>query len=354
MEELQSSDFTGAINNVLLSLDVSGREMITMLGGVDGLGFKLLGVLFLIMVFYNIILFMLEGSGRIMVDITKLTITWVILASMIAAWTSPAASGVMKNVSVAGFFLNTIPGMSDTFTKDQRATETIVAKHVESMGNAFRVLLKEQRVGQEARESADDSMWDRTWRSAKMATFGWFMALQDGLGVLISSIILLIACGFILWSLLTFVFVLNAGQVMLYIGLALGPILVPFLLVDSLSFLFNGWLRFMISAALYKVIAVLVAILALGAVDQVSLYSKDVATGDESIYFLSLMVLFFAMLGKQLMGMASNIATTLASGGVNSGGTGDSGALVMMMARTRSGIKLQPKEPKPPKPPKSK
>ena len=124
---------------------------------------------------------------------------------------------------------------------------------------------------------------------------------------------------------------------MLYVGLALGPILIPFLLIPNLSFMFNGWLRFMISAALYKVIAVLVALLALGAINKVADYSANLATKDESIIFLSLMVLFFAMLGKQLMGLADNMATSLATGGANSGGAGDSSKLVMFGSRMGSG-----------------
>ncbi len=327
------SDVTGAVSNVLESLDMAGRDMIGVLGGTGGLGFQLLGVLLVIMFLYHTIIFMLEGNGRVMVDLTKLTITWVFLASMLAAWTTPATTGgVMKDVSVSGFFLNAIPELANKFTKDQNATEVVVQKHVEAMGNAFKVLLKEQKYEPSPDEGLGSKImnYGKEWVQSKLEIL---FVLHDAVGLIISSLILIIASGFILWSLLTFVFVLNAGQVMLYVGLALGPILIPFLLIPNLSFMFNGWLRFMISAALYKVIAVLVALLALGTINKIADYSANMATKDESIIFLSLMVLFFAMLGKQLMGLADNMASSLATGGANSGGAGDSSKLVMFGSR---------------------
>lgn len=341
---MANTDIVGSVNNVLQSLDAAGQGMIGTLGGTGGLGFQLLGVIFGIMFFYNMIIFLLEGNGRIMVDITKLTITWVILASMLAAWTSPASEGFMKNTSVTGFFVNTIPGLANSFTGGTNPTATIVDKHVSAMGNVFKVLMKEKSFEAEAPEG-QRSVSERVMNFADGMAFNIkqsFNLISDISGTFVSFFILVLAAFFILWSLLTFVFVLNAGQVMLYIGLALGPVLIPFLLIQNLSFLFNGWLRFMISAALYKVVAVLVALLCLSTIDQITNYSANMATGDESMIFLSLMVLFFAMLGKQLMGLSDNIASTIASGGANSGGSGDSGKILMTIARGRMGGEKTP------------
>lgn len=337
MDNFSSTDMTGALSNVLEALDMAGRDMIGVLGGAGGLGFQLLGILLVIMVLYHMIIFMLDGNGRVMVDLTKLAITWMFLASMLAAWTTPATTGgVMKDVSVAGFFLNAIPSIADKFTKNQNATQVIVDKHVAAMGNAFKVILKEQQYEPKPDEGLGSKIinYGKNWVQEKIQ---WAFIVEDAVGLIISTLILIVASGFILWSLLTFVFVLNAGQVMLYIGLAIGPILIPFLLIPKLSFLFDGWLRFMISAALYKIIAVLVALLALGTIDHIATYSANMATKDESIIFLSLMVLFFAMLGKQLMGLADNISTSLSSGGANSGGAGDSSKLVMFGSRMGGG-----------------
>ncbi len=49
---------------------------------------------------------------------------------------------------------------------------------------------------------------------------------------------------------------------MLSIAVALGPVMLPWLLVGPLSFLFDGWLRFTLTAALYKLLGVVIITLA--------------------------------------------------------------------------------------------
>lgn len=334
MENLPTPDMTGAISNVLESLDVTGLAMIGKLGGIEGLGFQLLGILFVIMFLYHVIIFMLEANGKVMVDLTTLTFKWVILASMLVAWTAPASTGVMRDVSVAGFFTKIIPAISDKFTPNKNATAEIVDKYVGAMSNVFKVILKEENE-----PNPDQGLGSRLYNSSKKWVEDRFQIswIFDAVDLLTAKIIILVAAFFIMWSLLTFVFVLNAGQIMLYIGLAIGPILIPFLIIQSLSFLFNGWLRFMIAAALFKIIAVLVALLALGTIDEITNYAMHMNTKDESMIFLSLMVLFFAMLGKQMMGLVDNISASLSSGGANSGGAGDSSKLVMFASRIGGG-----------------
>lgn len=327
-----------ATSDVLHSLDVAGSEMIGKLGGADGLGFKLLLVLFGIMFFYKVIIFMIDSSQKIMVDVTKLLITFSILASMLAGWTSP----INSTVSVSGFFLNTIPAVAEVFTDDKNPTSEIVDLHSNAILELYKVISpddgKEVSIVNRMINALPGVGFAKKVASGVVNGKGVGEAVVDTafepINILISTVILLIAAFFILWSLLTFVFVLNAGQVMLYIGLALGPILIPFLLIPNLSFLFNGWLKFMISAALYKVIAVLVGMLAIGTVKQIVVYASGAGHEGESLIFMSLMVLFFSMLAKQLMGLADNMASSLATGGANSGGTGDSGSVVMMTTKT--------------------
>lgn len=288
------------------------------------------------MFFYQVIFFIFEGNSKVLVDLTKQTLLWVILASMLAAWTSPASTGVMRDVSVAGFFTQIIPSISEKFTPNHNATAEIVDKYVGAMSNVFKVILNEEDVAR-----PDEGYGTKIYNSSKKwlvdrLQFGYIFEFLE---LATAKLIVVVAAFFIMWSLLSFVFVLNAGQIMLYLGLALGPILIPFLLIPNLSFLFNGWLRFMIAASLFKIIAVLVALLALGTIDQISIYAMHMKSKDESMIFLSLMVLFFAMLGKQMMGMVDNISSSLASGGANSGGTGDSSKLVMFASRMGGGAK---------------
>jgi len=331
-------EFKAATADVLHAMDVVGSDMIGKLGGADGIGFKLLGILFGIMFFYKICIFMIDASQKIMVDITKLLISFTIVSVMLIGWTSP-----VKGVSISGFFLNTIPAIANVFTDGKDPTVEIVDLHSNAIKGLYKVISPESDNQKSVLEKMSDSIpavsLARTIvdsvKNGGSITGAIVESALNPINTLISVVLLLIAAFFILWSLLTFVFVLNAGQVMMYVGLAIGPILIPFLLIPNLSFLFNGWLKFMISAALYKVIAVLVGLISIGAINQVVTYANVV---QEDLIFMSLLVLFFAMLGKQLMGLADNMASAIATGGANSGGAGDSGSVVMMTTRTGGSV----------------
>jgi len=328
-----ATDLKEGVSGVLEALDVAGVGFIGKLGGMDGLGFKLLIILFSIMFFYRIIMFMIDTNEKIMVELTRSMILFSILGALLAGWTSP-----VKGFSVSGFFLNTIPAISEAFGSGGNPTSEIVDKHSKAILSLYQVVAPPDGAESNTLQKLSDSIPGVAFgkKVAEGVVQGKGVgdsvidAAFEPINILISTILLLIAAFFILWSLLTFVFILNAGQVMLYVGLALGPILIPFLLIPNLAFLFDGWLRFMINAALYKVVAVLVGLLSMGAINHVVSYAASV---QEDLIFMSLFILFFAMLGKQLMGLADNMASAIASGGANSGGTGDASKIIMMAPR---------------------
>lgn len=329
-----------AINDVLQVMDTVGAEMVGKLGGMDGFGFKLLCILFGVMFFYYIVIFMIEGGNRIMVDLTKLLLTWALLASMLIGWTgATGGEGPMSSVSVKEFFLVAIPSIADEFTGGRDPTAEVVDKHVQAIGALYTFLSPP--------ENSSQSIVDKIINVVPMVGFSAIAhyamgteatgnALENAgwLSILVSTVLVILSAFFVLWSLMTFVFVLNAGQMMMYVGLAIGPILIPFLLIPKLSFLFDGWMKFMISASLFKVIAVLVGLLAMAIVDGIVRYSVDTSTASENLIFLSLMILFFSMLGKHMMGMADNIAQALATGGTSAGDGGHT-SIITVAARTK-------------------
>ena len=268
---------------------------------------------------------------------------------MLIGWTSPmGGDSPTSKISVAGFFLKAVPEIADEFTDGVDPTEAIVEKHASAIFNIFKVLSPPEKDTQTISDKLINSIPIFGFSTALhliTGESGSGNAFQNAsiLSMMISAVLLVIAAVVVILSLITFVFVLNAGQMMMYVGLGLGPVLIPFLLIPKLSFLFDGWLKFMISASLYKVVAVIVGLLSLGVIDVVVEYSKNVSTGKENIIFLSLMVLFFALLGRQMMGLADNIATSLATGGASSG-SANSHSLIFAAAKTRLGGN-NPKEP---------
>lgn len=312
-------NFAGSVNSVIDSLNATGLTFIGKLGGAGGVGFKLLNALYGVMFLYNLVIFMLERDGKIMVDLTKLTITWAILAAMLVGWTSNS------DMSVSKMFLNTIPAIADSFAPNP--TDTIVSMHSGAVLNLVKVVNPPQNSSQ-------------TW-GEKLTNIFPVLNLISGspshfFSYAVGVTLLMIATFFILMSLVTFVFVINAGQVMMYVGLALGPILIPFLLIPKTSFLFDGWLKFMIAASLYKVVAVIVGLLAMGTITTIVTYSVQSSTASESLIFLSLMILFYSILAQKMMGLADNIASSLATGGSSAKlDDGGSTKIIFAVAKTK-------------------
>ena len=324
-------NFAASVHSVIDSLNATGLTFIGKLGGAGGVGFKLLNALCGVMFLYNLVIFMLERDGKIMVDLTKLTITWAILAAMLVGWTSDSSMSVSK------MFLNTIPAVADSFAPNP--TDDIVSMHVDAVMNLVKVVtppeVSSQTWGDRLIKALPVPIQLSIQASGIGGGSGNAMENSNMLSYLISVVLLLISAFFILMSLVTFVFVINAGQVMMYVGLALGPILIPFLLIPKLSFLFDGWLKFMISASLYKVVAVIVGLLAMGTITTIVTYAAQSSTASESLIFLSLMILFYSILAQKMMGLADNIASSLATGG-SSAGLQDGGSTKIIFATAKT------------------
>lgn len=74
---------------------------------------------------------------------------------------------------------------------------------------------------------------------------------------MIGLVVLILAVAYI-----AFAGVFLMGVALTAIGVAVGPLMVPFLILPYLSELFHGWFRFLLTAGLYKVVAAVVLILA--------------------------------------------------------------------------------------------
>jgi len=105
------------------------------------------------------------------------------------------------------------------------------------------------------------------------------------------------------------------------IGLTLGPIMIPFYLMPVLSFLFDGWMRFMITAGFYKLVATVMLALTYNLVKELEVTSKALNAagagagaiwiGDLASLSLAIVIAFIAFL---LMWQVPSIASSLVSG----------------------------------------
>lgn len=80
-----------------------------------------------------------------------------------------------------------------------------------------------------------------------------------------------------------YLFVIYCGDITALLGMFMGPIMVPGLLYTRTEFLFEGWLKFMISAGFFKLIAAWLAMLTMKTVEQIqvvanNMYAKSAAS----------------------------------------------------------------------------
>ncbi len=101
---------------------------------------------------------------------------------------------------------------------------------------------------------------------------------------LASFLMKLLIVAFILFSGLVYIAMYIISMVLFYVAAALGPVMIPWVLFAPMSFLFDGWVRFVISASLYKVVG-LVMIALSGAMYEPLMQASAAAATGGSQYF---------------------------------------------------------------------
>ena len=146
------------------------------------------------------------------------------------------------------FYTTTIPGMAFTFPGMLSAGgnwlhELLIGDAVYSMQTELGNLIRSLAANLEAQAQAGNTLG--------LLTGGIHAAITAvvGVGMLLFLIVMLL-----LLAAVTYAQVIWA-QIALAILIILGPIFIPFLVFEPLSFLFWGWFRGMITYSLYAVIA---------------------------------------------------------------------------------------------------
>jgi type IV secretory pathway VirB6-like protein len=153
---------------------------------------------------------------------------------------------------------------------------------------------------------------------------GWtdyLIAMAKGVFRIPHIFLALIASLFVGLAMVVYIFVVLMADVLVAIGLTLGPIMIPFYLMPVLSFLFDGWLRFMITAGFYKLVATVMLALTYNLVKELEVTSRALNAagagagaiwiGDLASLSLAIVIAFIAFL---LMWQVPSIASALTQG----------------------------------------
>lgn len=80
-----------------------------------------------------------------------------------------------------------------------------------------------------------------------------------------------------------YLFVVYCGDIMAWLAMFMGPLMIPGLVFGPLEFLFNSWLKAMISAGFFKIIAAWLALITMKTVEQIQIVANRMyATAAES------------------------------------------------------------------------
>ncbi len=125
---------------------------------------------------------------------------------------------------------------------------------------------------------------------------------------------------------LAFAGVFFMGVALTAVGVAVGPLLIPCLILPYLSGLFHGWFRFLLTAGLYKVVAAVVLILAAvllsSSIAEVNALSRALAKGLSRhsslwssaeifvyVFYLLIVATFVLMLLRQIPTIVNHLMT---------------------------------------------
>ena len=201
-------------------------------------GTRLLAGLLAVLVSWRMIKLVLEGSGlsQIIGELVNIILLWGIASFFLTSdVTSQIASGFDSLATMA-----TGATTGGTATAGTSAESQLTNNLVQMLKAAYQLY--------EGAPPDNQGFWAGLWNSLK--TFEFVASLANLLFRFFTAILVVI-CALLYCVNLVF------SQIMVNIALILAPIFVPWIMWDASSFLFHGWLKFLITAGMQKVVGAL-------------------------------------------------------------------------------------------------
>lgn len=328
-----------SITSVMDAMNVAGDQIAFAFlknGLFDSTAGILLVIFFTLNIIYQIINMILgDGSQAMAKSVRALVVTVAIFFvfsswGQINQWSKDIPNHLSEKVT------DSVPSLAG---KD--ATALVIDKYATSIFSMYKAAFPDS-----SSEERNTSMAT----SIMHAMQPWTMFIPDGeegvgdtvgagwIATIISLIIIIAAMGFVLFSLISFVFILNVGTMMLAVGMCIGPMLLPFIVFPAGDGPARAWVKYMFAACFYKVIAVIIAVLSLVTIDFVVEYSARASSKEDSIIFIAMIIFFYAALAAKMMGRADNIASAFAgsSTSIGDGASNIMGAISRMTSVTKS------------------
>lgn len=272
----------------------------------------------------------LEDGKRLYAILLSIAVSWAGIKVVIdEGGINAALASLMKTIIVsglAGFFM-----LGSTQSSFVRGFDYLAQKAVVATGAGINLENPAKAMIQVAGRAMQqvDLLWNgaENLKNEEAGKLPWLQTLAgdsllgqvlDGAGSVltkigISILLMLTLCIFLLQYLLS--------QMLVLIGLIFAPIFIPFLVLDSTSFLFHGWLKFMIVSGVQKMVGALLFGLSLQLIDALPAITAEAAEHRALMLFPYLACLLLVLFMASLLWKTQEIAAGLVSGMPSAGMT---------------------------------
>lgn len=212
-------------------------------------------------------------------------------------------------ITIPDFLVQKVTGNTGPYTFTQGVTE---------FNNVLRQMddaVLKTNGASSAQADSDANAVEKAWATMKAAAATITMGIVTIVNIVIgigSKLLLALA-------MLAYICVYVSGLFILYIAIAIGPVLIPFQLLRVTSFLFDGWFKFLLGAVMYRVITPIALKLLGGTITALGSATATLnATGQTAIGYSIAAAITIVVLCGLLIGLiwqVPKIATGLVSGG---------------------------------------
>lgn len=289
---IQADTVKTAVSAVITTID-SAFQKLTNNSGIKDAGKSITYMLFTLVLVWNLLRCMVEGEG-----INGIVAALIPLFGTLAIITMLLDSNGVQNIVSFMDSLATSFGMQSELGA---AIQNAIQKGFEAIGN----IMTMPSLNTEIPFSLNPGPIIGVLISSLVAI----------LARLLTALLVVVAVGFYLANI-----VLAQGSILLAVAMA--PLMVPFILVQSLDFIFNGWLRFTLGAAMMKVVGAFMLGITDGIMAELVTLSKTVKLPPNSDYATIMIanyivyagLILMAGLCAYLMMMVPQLASGLLSG----------------------------------------
>jgi type IV secretory pathway VirB6-like protein len=212
-----------------------------------------------------------------------------------------------------------LANMASKAAGNNAAPETAVLQTMGKFTSVAMALFKgkdNQSANSSANQSDQDILSDpKAWLFAKLANLSIGNLVMGFVNVFYKLFVAL----FIILTGLLYVGQYLISQVMVQIGFMVMPIMVPWLLLDATSFIFDGWYKFMINAGLTKVIGAIIFGMSTDLLTAVVDLANKAGNDEVANFGLYSSIMILSALLAYLMLQTSSIAHGLMAGNASSG-----------------------------------